>query len=167
MAQRKLTAAFVIAFFQLTAQAQDDAASRLPYEPLPAGRTEVRYSLSRNEQSRDESGVKVRFEFTYSTLGLAHGITDRLEIGASLPYFHSSKRDVEPLPGLTLSDNRHGQGDPSVYAAYSLFKEADGSAGTTGGVIFKPNNGGGGKSFFREADVTTPHIAVGESLTPT
>jgi hypothetical protein len=161
----KLVAAASLAVLSWATLAQETVTRRLPYEPLPEGRTELHYGISYTEQSRDEGGVKLTFENSTSSISLYRGITDRLEIGAILPYVHSARREIELVPGFSVTEKRHGHGDPVFHASYALMKEQERNTGVTAGLRFSPNTSGGSNAFAAEHDTLEPFIALGKSLT--
>jgi hypothetical protein len=141
----------------------------MPYEVQGQGHNEVGYGIRSFNHIRDEASVfRLRFEGTRSSLFIIHGVTDRLELGAALPYLHSSRRDIGLVgsAGYPVSESRHGSEDPIFQARYSIAREDELGLALTAGLQVKPDMSGGSNAFARESASVTPSATIGMTLRP-
>jgi hypothetical protein len=147
---------------QTPAQADDESA-RLPHERLRRYQNEVQFGVLRSVR-RAEAVADTRTEAIVASLGVSRGVSERLELGATLPYVLASQQDVTSASGHTVrSEGRYGVADPVFRARYALASDRRGLAVTLG-LIVAPDLGGRSRMFASQTDYIEPSVAFGKTL---
>jgi hypothetical protein len=146
-------------------QAAEDLAeeARAPQEQLGRRQNEVHFGVLRTTR---HAGARLDTDTRSTTAFMAYsrGVSERLELGALLPFvLHSERTSVNDAGRTVRAEGYYGVGDPTFRLRYAARRGGDGMS-LTFGALFTPDWGGRFRSFGAAADTVEPFVVLARRL---